>query len=387
MFKIMLGAESAQVYCVIMRCGTSKGIFLNENDLPQEPAIRDKVILSIFGSPDPRQIDGLGGAEMLTSKVALISPPSRPDADVDFTFGQVDITEPVIYYDGLCGNIASGVGTYAIEEGIVKAVEPVTKVRIFSRNTNQIYITEVPVKDGRPRVGGDYAIAAVPGTGAQIQVDMAGTVGSRTGKLLPTGNPVDVLDVEGFGPLDVSLLDVVNPCIFVRAADVGMRGDEKPSDVDGDEKFMKLIDNIRIAACAKMKLSDWELKNPTPFVVMVSAPKDYVDHLTGDTIKAEEVDFLARMMILRKMHQTYAGSVSCVTGMAGVVPGTVVHEMAKPAEDQKIIRIGHPAGIIDVEAQCRLTSEGIVADRVTYSRTARRIMEGYVFVPNSVFEK
>ena len=382
----MIKPESTQIYCVIMRCGTSKGIFLNENDLPQDPAIRDKVILSIFGSPDPRQIDGLGGADILTSKLALIAPPSRPDADVDFSFGQVELTEPEIYYDGLCGNIASGVGTYAIEEGLVRAVEPVTPVRIFSRNTNQIYITEVPVRDGRPIVAGDYAIAGVPGTGAQIQIDMAGTVGSRTGKLLPTGNPIDKLDIEGFGPLDVSLLDVVNPCIFVRAADIGMKGDEKPSDVDGNEGFMTLIDNIRIAACAKMELTGWELKNPTPFVVFVSSPKDYTDHLTGNKINADQVDFLARMIILRKMHQTYAGSVSCVTVMAGIVPGTVAHEIAKPSLGQKIIRIGHPAGIIDVEAECDVTENGVTARRVTYSRTARRIMEGYVFVPNSALQ-
>ena len=382
----MTKPESTQIYCVIMRCGTSKGIFLNENDLPQDPAIRDKVILSIFGSPDPRQIDGLGGADILTSKLALISPPSRPDADVDFSFGQVEINEPVIYYDGLCGNIASGVGTYAIEEGLVRAVEPVTRVRIFSRNTNQIYITEVPVRDGRPIVAGDYEVAGVPGTWAQVQIDMAGTVGSRTGRLLPTNNPVDTIEIEGFGSLDVSLLDVVNPCIFVRAADIGMKGDEKPSDVDGNESFMKLIDNIRIASCAKMELTGWEPKNPTPFVVFVSPPKDYVDHLTGKTIKAEEVDFLARMIILGEMHQTYAGSVSCVTGMAGVVPGTVVNEMAKPVPGQNIIRIGHPAGVIDVEAECDVTQDGVTARRVTYSRTARRIMEGYVYVPNSVWD-
>jgi len=155
----MIHPESTQIYCVIMRCGTSKGIFLNENDLPQDPVLRDKVILSIFGSPDPRQIDGLGGADILTSKLALISAPSRPDADVDFSFGQVEINKPEIYYDGLCGNISSGVGTYAIEEGLVKAVEPVTKVRVHSKNTNQIYITEVPVKDGRPLVNGNYEVA------------------------------------------------------------------------------------------------------------------------------------------------------------------------------------------------------------------------------------
>ena len=382
----MIGAESSRVYCVIMRCGTSKGIFLKENDLPQDPVKRDKVILSIFGSPDPRQIDGLGGAEMLTSKLALISPPSRPDADVDFSFGQVEIREPVIFYDGLCGNIASGVGTYAIEEGLVRAVEPVTKVRIFSRNTNQVYITEVPVRDGRPVVCGDYEIAGVPGSGAQVQVDMAGTVGSRTGRLLPTGNVVDVLDINGFGPLDVSLLDVVNPCIFVRASDIGMRGDERPSDVDGDERFMVLIDNIRVAAVSKMRLSGWKLENPTPFVVFVSPPVDYSDHLTGKQIGAGDVDFLARMIILRKMHQTFAGSVSCVTGMAGVVTGTVVHEMAKPVVGQSVIRLGHPAGVIDVEAECEVKPDGVIAKRVTYSRTVRRIMEGYVYVPNTALE-
>jgi 2-methylaconitate cis-trans-isomerase PrpF len=368
-----------------MRCGTSRGIYLNENDLPQDPVLRDKVILSIFGSPDPRQIDGLGGAEMLTSKLALIAAPSVPDADVDFSFGQVGIESPDIHYDGICGNIASGVGTYAIEEGLVRAVEPVTRVRVFSRNTNQIYVTEVPVKDGRPLVGGDYEIAGVPGTGARIQVDMAGTVGSRTGRLLPTGNPIDRLEIKDFGPLDVSLLDVVNPCIFVRASDIGMRGDEKPSDVNGNEKFMDLIDNIRIASCEKMKLTDWEVKNPTPFVVFVAPPKDYTDHLTGKQINADEVDFLARMIILRKMHQTYAGSVSCVTGMAGVVPGTVVYEMEAPVDERKIVRLGHPAGIIDVEAECDVTPDGVTARRVTYSRTARRIMEGYVYVPNHVF--
>lgn len=382
----MIHSQSAKVYCVIMRCGTSKGIFLSENDLPQDPVLRDKVILSIFGSPDPRQIDGLGGAEMLTSKLALISATSRADADVEFSFGQVEINKPEIFYDGLCGNISSGVGTYAIEEGLVKAVEPVTKVRIYSRNTNQIYITEVPVKDGQPLVMGEYEIAGVPGTGAQIQVDMAGTVGSRTGKLLPTGNPVDKLHIEGFGQLDVSMLDVVNPCIFVRASDIGMKGDEKPSDVDGNENLMNLIDNIRIAAVRAMDLKGWELKNPTPFVVFVSPPKDYTDHLTGKLIKAQDVDFLARMIMFRKMHQTYAGSVSCVTGMAGIVSGTVVNEMATLTDGQETIRIGHPAGIIDVEAECDITPDGVIARRVTYSRTARRIMEGYVYVPNSVFE-
>jgi 2-methylaconitate cis-trans-isomerase PrpF len=213
----MIENEMKRIYTTIMRGGTSKGIFLKENDLPQDPALRDKAILSIFGSPDPRQIDGLGGAEILTSKLAIIGPPSRSDADVDFTFGQVEVNEPVIHYDGLCGNISSAVGPYAIEEGFVKAVEPVTKVRVHSKNTHQIFIAEVPVIDGKPEINGDYQLDGVPGTGAKIEIDMVGTVGSRTGKLLPTGNPIDKIKIDGFGEIEVTMVDVANPCIFVRA--------------------------------------------------------------------------------------------------------------------------------------------------------------------------
>jgi 2-methylaconitate cis-trans-isomerase PrpF len=369
-----------------MRGGTSKGIFLKENDLPQDPVLRDKVILSIFGSPDKRQIDGLGGADMLTSKMALISAPTKEGADVDYVFGQVEIEKPVIHYDGLCGNISSAVGPYAIEEGFVKAVEPVTKVRVHSRNTGQIFIAEVPVKDGKPLATGDYEIAAVPGRGAKIQIDMAATAGSRTGKALPTGKPVDTLDIPGFGKLEASLIDLVNPCIFVRAADVGMRGDEKPVDVDGNREFMELIEKIRTSAVEAMGFrKDWAPQNPVPFVVFVSSPRDYTDHLTGKPIKAPAVDFLARMIILGKMHQTYAGSVSCVTGLAAVVPGSLVNQAANPKAGQIVIRIGHPAGVIEVEAEVETSGGEIRAKRVTYGRSARRIMDGYVYVPRTVF--
>jgi 2-methylaconitate cis-trans-isomerase PrpF len=329
----------------------------------------------------------LGGADMLTSKLALISAPTIEGADVDYVFGQVEIEKALIHYDGLCGNISSAVGPYAIEEGLVKAVEPVTKVRVHSRNSRQIFIAEVPVKGGKPLATGDYAIAGVPGTGAKIQIDMAATAGSRTGKALPTGNSVDKLGIPGFGPLDASLFDLVNPCIFVRAADVGRRGDEKPSDVDNDKAFMELINKIRVAGVKAMGIKDWVEEQPLPFVVLVSSPKDYTDHLTGKPIKSAEADFLARMIWLGKMHQTYAGSVSCVTGFAAVVPGSVVHEAAKPKEGQIVIRIGHPAGIIEVEAEIERNAKGeIIPKRVTYGRSARRIMDGYVYIPHTVFE-
>jgi 2-methylaconitate cis-trans-isomerase PrpF len=378
--------DQTRFYCTIMRGGTSKGIFLKENDLPQDPVLRDKVILAIFGSPDKRQIDGLGGADMLTSKLAIISGPTREDADVDYVFGQVEIEKKIIHYDGLCGNISSAVGPYAIEEGLVKAVEPVTKVRVHSRNSRQIFIAEVPVKDGKPLATGDYEIAGVPGTGAKIRIDMASTAGSRTGKALPTGNAVDKVDIPGFGPLDLSLFDVVNPCIFVRAADIGKRGDEKPAETDNDKDFLDLVTKIRIAGARTMGLENWTPEQPLPFVVFVSSPKDYTDHLTGKLVRSGETDFLARMIWLGKMHRTYAGSVSCVTGFAAMVPGSVVNEAAKPKDSQITIRIGHPAGVIEVEAEIERDAGGeIKAKRVTYGRSARRIMDGYVYVPHTVF--
>lgn len=382
----MYQRDVTRFYCTIMRGGSSKGIFLMENDLPQDPKTRDKVILSIFGSPDPRQINGLGGAEMLTSKLALISAPTRSDADVDFVFGQVEIEKPVIHYDGLCGNISSAVGPYAIEEGLVKATEPITKVRIHSRNTNQVFVAEVPVKDGHPIIEGNYSMAGVPGTGAEIKIDMKGTIGSRTGKFMPTGHPVDIVEVEGFGPLEMTLLDVVNPCIFVRAKDIGKRGDEVPADVNDDQNFVSLIERIRTAAVARMNISNWMPSAPIPFVVFVSDPKDYVNHLSREIVPGADVDFLARMMMLGKMHQTYAGSVTCVTGAAAVLPGSVVNEVARLTPGQAVVRMGHPGGVIPVEAAVTKAGGEYVLQRIVYGRTARRLMDGYVYVPNSIIK-
>lgn len=379
--------EVKRVYCTIMRGGTSKGIFLKENDLPQNPELRDKAILSIFGSPDPRQIDGLGGADMLTSKLAIIGPPSRSDADVDYTFGQVEINKSVIHYDGLCGNISSAVGPYAIEEGLVKAVEPITKVRVHSKNTNQIFIAEVPVVDGKPSIVGDYKVDGVPGTGAKIEIDMVGTVGSRTGKLLPTGNPVDRIQVEGFGEIDVTMIDVANPCIFVRAKDIELRGDETPEEFDNNSKALALIEKIRTHCVELMGLENWDNSQPIPFLAFVSPPRDYVNNLTGETIRKNEVDFLTRMVMLGKMHKTYAGSVTCATGTASVIKGSVVNGEAQLEANQQTVRLGHPGGVIDITAEVAQEKNGTAVKRVTYGRTARRLMDGHVYVPNHALEK
>jgi 2-methylaconitate cis-trans-isomerase PrpF len=370
-----------------MRCGTSKGIFLHANHLPQDPVLRDKAILAIFGSPDKRQIDGLGGAEPLTSKLALIDAPSREDADVDYKFGQVEIEKAYIHYDGLCGNISSGIGTFAIEEGLVKGVEPITKVRVHSVNTQQVYVIEVPVKDGLPAVLGDYEVPGVPGTGAKLTIDMAGTVASFRRGLFPSGNKKDVMDIPGLGTVTVSIVDVVNPVAFINAADLGLKGDELSKDISPET--YGFIQQIRSNVSKLIGMEGWdeaEIKSPVPFLAFVSPSKDVVNHLTGEIIKAEDQDFLARAIFLGGVHQTYPGSVSCVTGSAAKLPGTVVNEISKNAVPG-IVRIGHPAGVVEVESEVALDADGKdIVTRVTYGRTARRLMDGIAYVPRNVLE-
>lgn len=203
--------EQKRIRTAIMRGGTSRALFVMRNELPADPAVRDRVILRLYGSPDVRQIDGLAGADPLTSKLAIIGPPTRPDADVDYTFGQVSITDAFVDYAGNCGNISSAVGPYAIDEGLVDPVEPVTTVRIHQTNTQCILLAHVPVRNGKAAVEGDYHIDGVPGTGARIALDFADTEGSITGRLLPTGNPVDRLEVPGVGPIELSLVDAGTP--------------------------------------------------------------------------------------------------------------------------------------------------------------------------------
>jgi len=380
--------EQKRIRTAIMRGGTSRALFVMRNELPADPAVRDRVILRLYGSPDVRQIDGLAGADPLTSKLAIIGPPTRPDADVDYTFGQVSITDAFVDYAGNCGNISSAVGPYAIDEGLVDPVEPVTTVRIHQTNTQCILIAHVPVRNGKAAVEGDYHIDGVPGTGARIALDFADTEGSITGRLLPTGNPVDRLEVPGVGPIELSLVDAGTPCVFVRARDMGIAGTETPAQIDADRELNDRIERIRGTGAAVMGMvANWQdaaKQSPyAPFFAMVSGPADYAD-LTGKTIKAGEVDFLSRLLFMLKMHKAYAVTGTVCTGAAAKIPGTLVYEVAGVSgshAEQTLIRIGHPAGVITIDAQVEMRADGPHLVQAALARTARRLMEGYAFVP------
>lgn len=372
--------EQQAIRCVIMRGGTSRALFLRANDLPQDPAARDAVILALFGSPDPRQIDGLGGADILTSKVAIIGPPSRPDADVDYTFGQVSIREPVVDYDINCGNISAAVGVYAIEEGFVRAAEPLTSVRVFNTNTGKVFVAHVPIHAGVPQVEGSCVVDGVPGSGAEILLDYAGTAGAATGRLLPTGRERDRLDVAPLErTIDVSIVDLANLCVFVAAPDVGMTGTEGPAEFSAGQLGAMMA--VKEAAADLLGLPRSGL---IPLPVAVAAPAAYRTYAGGE-VHAEDASLLARLAGGRPpmLHKAFPGTATAATAVAARIPGTVAAQVTKGGRedrggDDRVV-IGHPSGLITARARISGGPPWQV-EQAGYSRTARRLMEGYAFV-------
>lgn len=375
--------DQIAIRAVIMRGGTSKAVFIKENDLPKDPELRDKVILAIYGSPDPRQIDGLGGADSLTSKLAIIGPPSRPDADVDYTFGQVSITDPKIDYSGNCGNISSAVGPYAIEEGFVRAKEPVTAVRIHNTNTKKIIEAEVPVAGGRPVTEGDFRIDGVPGTGARIVLNFLDSGGAVTGKVLPTGNVVDIIELGDGYSVEGSIVDAANPFVFVRASGLGLKGAETPEEINSRKDLLRRLEEIRSAVAEMIGLVEdrkMATKNSpaVPKIALVAKSQEYVTP-EGRRIGGDEVHFVARMMSMQKAHKAYAVTGAICAAAAASITGTVVNEAAS-AGCGPIVRLGHPSGVIELEIAVEGQPPDIVLPKAAIARTARRLMEGCAFV-------
>lgn len=370
--------------CTIMRGGTSKGIFIMSHELPKDPEERDKEICRIFGSPDVRQIDGLGGADVLTSKLAIISPSDRPDADVEYTFGQVSFEEQMVDYKGNCGNISAAVGPFAIDKGMVKSVEPVTTVRIYLTNSGKILTEEVPVKDGKPLVYGDCRIDGVPGTGARIDIDWSEIVGTFSGSLLPTGNAIDEFDIDGT-TYPVSLVDAGNPLVFIRAESLGMKGTETPAEIEGDPKLMELIEKIRSRAAVKFGLVEreedaYDKSAYIPFFAIISPPADYTC-FNGTEVKKEEVDIVSRLLFMHHMHKAYPITGTVCTGAAMKIPGSIPYlAMTEEARLRTALRIGHPTGSLEVKVDSDTDSEPVKIKYVKVFRTARKIMDGTVYI-------
>lgn len=378
-----------KIPCVYMRGGTSKAVFFRAEDLPEDETARDRIILSAFGSPDRRQIDGMGGANTSTSKVAVISKSSRPGIDVDYDFGQVDVMAPIVGKTMNCGNISSAVGPYAIDEGLVEAVEPMTEVHIFNTNTQKEIIAQVPVKDGRFMSEGEFAIDGVPGTASKVTLKFVEPQGAASGKLLPTGNVKDTIEVEG-KVYEYSFVDAANPVIFVHPEDFGVTGTEIPSEFNAlpnCKDICRKLEVIRgtgaiLLGYAK-DLEDARINSQTlPKIAFATKPVDYTAG-SGKEIKASDVDVVGRLFSVNmKMIDAYMGTGAICTITAANTPGTIVNEIAAEAiGSQQIgqLRIGHPWGIMYAKAD--LNEDGSEGIKCGYlDRTARRIMEGSVYV-------
>lgn len=379
-------SSQGRIRCVLMRAGTSKGLFFHEADLPAPGPERDRVLKRLMGTPDVLQIDGLGGSRPITSKVAVIAPSARADADVDYTFAQIEVDQDGIDYNGNCGNISSGVGPFAVDEGLVPAVEGTTRVRIHNTNTGKLIIADVPVHDGRAEVVGDFALPGVPGTGAEIIMDWSSTIGAKTGRLLPTGSPADTLTLEDGTTLDYTLCDAGNPVVWVRAADLGRTGSELKDDIDHDDALLAVLREIRGKATAVLLPGyDWRgVDRPEtrglPMIGMIARPDTY-QTLNAVTAQAAHMDLRVRLVFMNRLHESIAGTASISLAAASRVKGSLVAETALTRIPDTLL-IGHPSGI--TPSRVKAGTDDPANDGFSLlglSRTARRLMDGTAYFP------
>lgn len=342
---------TAALPVVLMRGGTSKGVFVRLADLPSDVAVRDRLLLRLMGSPDPMQLDGLGGTHSSTSKVMAVGPATDPGADVDYLFAQVAIDEPVVDTTGNCGNLTAAVAHYALDEGLVAAVEPRTTLRLRNLNTGVVVAATVEVEAGRARWVGDTVIDGVPGSGAPIVTDYLDPGGSVTGALFPTGARRELLD-----GVDVSIVDVASPYLFAAAASFGLGGGEPPAELNGRTELLGRLEGLRRAAGRRIGVDSLAI----PRVVLVSPGRD--------------LRVLATSM--GRVHHAVPMTGALCTAAATRLPGTVPAEVAPPAGTSAagpdVVRIEHPKGA--VEATVTVEEGAVVAAGVI--RTARRLLSG-----------
>ncbi len=369
--------ETEIIRCAIYRGGTSKGVMLRENDLPRSEEERTKLLLRIFGSPDPKQIDGLGGATMQTSKAMVVGPSAAPDADIQMTFAQVSLKDASVDWLSVCGNMTSAVAPFAINEGMVRATGPLTSVRIYSVNADKYVTAHVPVEHGKASHHGGFEIPGVPGTGARIDLEWIDPAGSITGKLLPTGHARDHVTLKDGRNFTISVVDAGNLTVFCDARELGLCGTELPAEFDANKEVQATIEELR---CMGGELSRLAPSPGMPKIGYVAAPVGYTG-LGGRKVAAEDMDILARLMSAQLMHKSYMGAGAVCTSAAAAIEGTVVNELRAPAtRESEMVRIGHPAGVMDSKVIARRQNGETVIESGSFARTARRIMEGFAFL-------
>lgn len=345
--------DQIAIPCSIYRGGTSKGALFLKKELPQEKKKLSSLLLKIMGSPDVRQIDGLGGADPLTSRVGIIS--KNSSGEIAFEFALVHVKEPIVEFRGFCGNLISAVGPFALSQGLIEAAEPITQVPIFDVNTQIQVIAEVETKKGKPLTKGDFFLSGVPNPGSKILLRFLKPGGTSLASMLPTGNPCDFLDTS-FGRLSVSLVDCMAPSVFVKACDLSLQGNETPQELEKNQTALHRLEEIRLLGAQKMKV---DFSGYLPKVVFISS------HPQPGAI-------YARMLALKSMHKAYAVSCGACTAAAAFLSGTIVNQMVTAKNS---LRIYHPQGSMEIGVKMSSYIE-----EISLLRTARCLMCGVAYL-------
>ncbi|TKR54085.1 2-methylaconitate cis-trans isomerase PrpF [Allopusillimonas ginsengisoli] len=379
-----------------LRGGTSKGVFFRLQDLPEAArkpgAARDALLLRVIGSPDPygKQTDGMGGATSSTSKTVIIAPSTQPDHDVDYLFGQVSIDKPFVDWSGNCGNLSSAVGPYAISNGFIAAdripENGTATVRIWQANIGKTIVAHVPIVNGEVQETGDFELDGVTFPAAEVQLeflDPAADDDGEGGKMFPTGNLVDALEVPGVGTLQATMIDAGIPTVFINAQDIGYTGTELQEAINGDPKALAMFETIRAHGALRMglisDLNQAATRQHTPKVAFVAPPTEYTAS-SGKHVKADDIDLLVRALSMGKLHHAMMGTAAVAIGTAAAIPGTLVN-LAAGGGDRSAVRFGHPSGTLRVGAEAIQENGEWVVKKAIMSRSARILMEGWVRVP------
>jgi probable AcnD-accessory protein PrpF len=371
-----------------MRGGTSKGVFFLAEDLPSDLQQRDRVLMRVIGSPDRygKHTDGMGGATSSTSKVVILSKSKRADCDVDYLFGQVAIDKPLIDWSGNCGNLSAAVGPFAISSGLVDApAEGTATVRIWQANIHKKILSHVPINNGEVQELGDFQLDGVTFPAAEVQLeflDPADDDGEAA--TFPTGNHTDILDVPGVGRIETTLINAGNPTVFVDAASLGLKGTELQGDVNGDKALLERVEAVRALGTVAMgdaaTPEEATARRPhTPKLAFVAKPASYIAS-DGRPVEAGSIDLLARIFSMGVLHHAMTGTGAVAIAAAAAIPGTIVHRVAPVGGDGRV-RFGHPSGALRVGAEVREDGNRWCVTKVMMSRSARRLMEGWVRVP------
>lgn len=386
-----------KVPATYMRGGTSKGVFFNLEDLPQEAQVageaRDKLLLRVIGSPDPyaKQIDGMGGATSSTSKTVIVSRSSRDDHDVDYLFGQVSIDKPFVDWSGNCGNLSAAVGPFAIHAGLIPQERipenGIVTVRVWQVNISKTILVHVPIVNGFVQETGEFELDGVTFPAAEIQVDFVDPADGE-GSMFPTGNLVDDLVVPDVGTFNATFINAGIPTIFIDAESIGYQGTELQDDINNDDAALAMFESIRAHGALKMglisKLEEAQTRQHTPKIAFVSKPKNYQPS-SGKAVNESEIDVLVRALSMGKLHHAMMGTAAVAIASAACIPGTLVN-LAAGGGEKESVTFGHPSGTLKVGAQAKQTEQGWVVQKAIMSRSARILMEGFVRVPSDVFE-